>query len=83
MFRVKLKVDPQILEQYYTRVKTGVRGMGFVRTKADVEWPDDLQVKLPKPPESKAPEAAAPQVATPPAQAPDPKASETKTPEAK
>jgi HlyD family secretion protein len=83
MFRVKLKVDPQVLEQYYTRVKTGVRGLGFVRTKADVEWPDDLQVKLPKPPESKAPEAATPQVATPPAQAPDPKASETKTPEAK
>ena len=51
MFRVKLKIDPQVLQQFYTRVKTGVRGMGFVRTKADVEWPADLQVKLPKPPE--------------------------------
>ena len=57
MFRVKLKVDPQVLQHYYTRVKTGVRGLGFVRTKADVEWPADLQVKLPKPPESKAPAA--------------------------
>ena len=39
MFRIKLKIDPQVLQQFYTRVKTGVRGMGFVRTKADVEWP--------------------------------------------
>ena len=57
MFRVKLKIDPQVLQQYYTRVKTGVRGLGFVRTKADVEWPADLQVKLPKPPEATAPAA--------------------------
>ena len=59
MFRVKLKIDPQVLQQFYTRVKTGVRGLGFVRTKADVEWPADLQVKLPKPPASKAPAASA------------------------
>jgi HlyD family secretion protein len=78
MFRVKLKVDPQVLQQFYTRVKTGVRGMGFVRTKADVDWPADLEVKLPKPPEVKAPETAAPQAA-----APDNKTSETKTPDAK
>ncbi len=58
MFRIKLKIDPQVLQQFYTRVKTGVRGMGFVRTKADVEWPAELQVKLPKPPEVKAPAAA-------------------------
>jgi HlyD family secretion protein len=47
MFRVKLKIDPQVLQKYYTRVKTGVRGMGFVRTVAATAWPDDLQVKLP------------------------------------
>ena len=50
MFRLKLKIDPDVLQAFYTRVKTGIRGMGFVRTKADVAWPDDLQVKLPKPP---------------------------------
>ena len=53
MFRIKLKIDSDVLQQYYTRVKTGVRGLGFVRTKPDVEWPADLQVKLPKPPEVK------------------------------
>ena len=53
MFRVKLKVDAQVLQKFYTRVKTGVRGLGFVRTKADLEWPADLQVKLPTPPADK------------------------------
>ncbi len=88
MFRVKLKIDPQVLQQYYTRVKTGVRGLGFVRTKPDVEWPADLQVKLPKPPEVKAPEAnapadAAPENKTPEAQAPSNQTPETKAPDAK
>jgi HlyD family secretion protein len=97
MFRMKLKVDPQVLQTYYTRVKTGVRGLGFVRTKPDVQWPADLEVKLPKAPapaasDNAAPQAAAPgapaddkapQVAAPAGQASDSKATETKTPEAK
>ena len=89
MFRIKLKIDPKVLEQFYTRVKTGVRGLGFVRTKPGVDWPADLQVKLPAPPaakpaETKAPDAtAAPQAATPAAPTPDSKASDTKTPDAK
>jgi HlyD family secretion protein len=48
MFRVKLQVDPKILDQYYRRVKTGVRGLGFVRTDPRVAWPDFLEIKLPK-----------------------------------
>jgi HlyD family secretion protein len=48
MFRVKLQIDPKVLEQYHTQVKTGVRGMGFVRTDSSVAWPQDLAVKLPK-----------------------------------
>jgi len=48
MFRVKLQVDPKVLEQYHTQVKTGVRGMGFARTDSSVPWPQDLVVKLPK-----------------------------------
>ncbi len=46
-FRVKLQIDPKILKKYHRRVKTGVRGMGFVRTKADAKWPPDLAIKLP------------------------------------
>jgi HlyD family secretion protein len=48
MFRIKLQLDPQVLKKYASRVKTGVRGIGIVRTDPAVAWPDDLQVKLPK-----------------------------------
>ncbi|HEY1779112.1 MAG TPA: HlyD family efflux transporter periplasmic adaptor subunit [Roseiarcus sp.] len=83
MFRIKLKIDAQVLQQFYTRVKTGVRGLGFVRTKADVEWPADLQVKLPTPPAGKASAAPGADSAAPQAKTPDSNAAETKAPAAK
>jgi HlyD family secretion protein len=48
MFRVKLNVDHKVLEKYHQRVKTGIRGLGFVRTNPSIAWPDDLMVKLPQ-----------------------------------
>jgi HlyD family secretion protein len=48
MFRVKLQVDPKVLSQYQSQVKTGVRGVGFVRTNQAAAWPKDLNVKLPQ-----------------------------------
>ena len=47
MFRVKLQGDPKVLDQFHRQVKTGVRGLGFVRTDAKITWPDELTVKLP------------------------------------
>jgi HlyD family secretion protein len=47
IFRVKLQVDPKVLGKYHDQVKTGVRGIGFVRTDSSVAWPDNLAVKLP------------------------------------
>ncbi|MBO0710439.1 MAG: HlyD family efflux transporter periplasmic adaptor subunit [Acetobacteraceae bacterium] len=47
VFRVKLQIDPDVLRQYENRVKTGVRGLGFVRTNPETAWPADLQVQLP------------------------------------
>jgi HlyD family secretion protein len=47
MFRVKLSVDPSIRKRYQTQVKTGLRGIGFVRTDPATPWPDRLAVKLP------------------------------------
>src|SRR5580704_819057 len=41
MFRVKLKLDAEVLKQYSRRVKTGVRGLGIVRTNPAAPWPDD------------------------------------------
>jgi HlyD family secretion protein len=46
IFRIKLQVDPKVLSKYHTEVKTGIRGMGFVRTDA-AAWPDNLAVRLP------------------------------------
>ena len=72
---VAIEINPQVLQAYYTRVKTGIRGMGFVRTRADVAWPDSLQVKMPTPPpkaiDGLSPAVAAPQAAAPAAQTPD------------
>jgi HlyD family secretion protein len=87
MFRIKLKVDAGVLQAFYTRVKTGIRGIGFVRTKPGVEWPVDLQVKLPKLPADKATapaaDSAAPQPTAPQTKTPDNNAAETKAPVAK
>jgi HlyD family secretion protein len=48
MFRVKLQGDPKVLDQYHRFIKTGVRGLGFVRTGTSIAWPDELAVKLPQ-----------------------------------
>lgn len=47
VFRAKLQVDRQLLAKYHRQVKTGVRGLGFVRTSPSAKWPDSLAVKLP------------------------------------
>jgi HlyD family secretion protein len=48
MFRVKLQGDPAVLDKFHKSVKTGVRGLGFVRTDPKIPWPADLAVKLPQ-----------------------------------
>ena len=78
MFRVQLRVDRQVLQRYYGRLETGLRGSGFVRTKPDAKWPAQLEVKLPPEPVSPpVAEAPAPQT---PAPAPAPAAAETPAP---
>jgi HlyD family secretion protein len=47
MFRVKLQGDPKFLDQHHRVVKTGIRGLGFVRTDPKIAWPPELAVKLP------------------------------------
>ena len=48
MFRVKLKIAPDLLKKFESQVKTGVRGVGFVRTHRDAPWPASLETKLPQ-----------------------------------
>ena len=81
MFRVQLRIDRQVLQRYYGRVETGLRGSGFVRTKPEAQWPAQLEVKLP--PESAsspAAEAPAPAPAAQPPVAPSASSPVTKTP---
>jgi HlyD family secretion protein len=47
MFRVKLNIAPALLKQYEKQVKTGVRGVAYVRVRQEAAWPDNLAVKLP------------------------------------
>ena len=46
IFRVKLQIEPKVLVKYYSEVKTGIRGMGFVRANLAVSWPANLAVRL-------------------------------------
>jgi HlyD family secretion protein len=48
MFRVKLQADPALLDKFHRFVKTGVRGLGFVRTDPKVPWPAELALKVPQ-----------------------------------
>ncbi|MDR3493409.1 MAG: HlyD family efflux transporter periplasmic adaptor subunit [Ancalomicrobiaceae bacterium] len=48
MFRVKLKVAPALLRRFEARVKTGVRGVAYLRTSAKADWPAELTPKLPQ-----------------------------------
>jgi HlyD family secretion protein len=43
MFRVKIQVPKEIASQYIERVKTGVRGMGYVKIDPSTPWPARLQ----------------------------------------
>lgn len=47
MFRVKAKIDPELLKTHITHVKTGVPGMAYVRLDQKIDWPAELQVRLP------------------------------------
>jgi HlyD family secretion protein len=48
MFRIKLSIAPDLVKRYSERAKTGVRGVGYVRTSQNAVWPDYLGVKLPQ-----------------------------------
>ena len=47
MFRVKLSVPPERVLPYIERVKTGIRGVGYVRLDDAIEWPERLDRQLP------------------------------------
>jgi len=42
MFRIKIKIEPELLKHYVEHVKTGVPGMAYVQLVPDALWPDAL-----------------------------------------
>ncbi|MEC9341835.1 MAG: HlyD family efflux transporter periplasmic adaptor subunit [Pseudomonadota bacterium] len=48
MFRVKIRIDPELLRRYIRSVKTGLPGVAYVKLDPRVEWPQQLQVHLPE-----------------------------------
>jgi HlyD family secretion protein len=46
MFRVKLQVPKELVAHYVDSVKTGVRGVGYVKVSSDAVWPAWLEQNL-------------------------------------
>ena len=45
MFRVKVKIDSELLKHYAASVKTGLPGMGYVKLDATAAWPEALKTR--------------------------------------
>jgi HlyD family secretion protein len=48
MFRVKARIDPELLSKHLQQVKTGVPGMAYLRLDPEAEWPTHLAIKVPQ-----------------------------------
>lgn len=47
MFRVKLRIPPSLIDAHLDQVKTGARGVGYVRLEPNPpDWPDFLQKRI-------------------------------------
>jgi HlyD family secretion protein len=49
MFRVKIQLPPELVTHYVERIKTGVRGVGYVQVNPDAKFPDWLEKGLVNP----------------------------------
>lgn len=48
MFRVKARLDPELLQRHLEQVKTGVPGMAYLRLDPEQAWPEHLAIKVPQ-----------------------------------
>jgi len=65
MFRVKLQVPKSLVQNFIESIKTGVRGVGYVKVNPSVAWPEWLEKGLVTAPTAEAPSAEAPKTAAP------------------
>jgi HlyD family secretion protein len=47
MFRIKVRIASELLEQHIEKVKTGIPGVAYVRLDQTEKWPEYLKVRLP------------------------------------
>jgi HlyD family secretion protein len=47
MFRLKVRIAPELLQQHIEKVKTGVPGVAYVRLDQTAAWPGYLHARLP------------------------------------
>jgi HlyD family secretion protein len=48
MFRIRARIDPELLKKHMASVKTGLPGMAYVQLDPKAEWPASLEVRLPQ-----------------------------------
>lgn len=48
MFRIKARIAPDLLREHLLQVKTGLPGMAYVRLDLRMDWPPELQTRLPQ-----------------------------------
>jgi HlyD family secretion protein len=53
MFRVKIQIPPELVTHYIERIKTGVRGVGYVKVSPDATFPEWLEKGLVNTPTNK------------------------------
>ncbi|MHB1371911.1 MAG: HlyD family secretion protein, partial [Pseudomonadaceae bacterium] len=46
MFRVKARIEPELLKKHMEQVKTGLPGMAYLKLDDAAEWPAHLQVNV-------------------------------------
>jgi HlyD family secretion protein len=46
MFRIKVRIDPELLVRNLEKVKTGLPGVAYVRLDQSAPWPEYLRVKV-------------------------------------
>ncbi|MEI9786339.1 HlyD family efflux transporter periplasmic adaptor subunit [Moellerella wisconsensis] len=47
MFRIRSRISPELLEQHFEYVKTGLPGKAYVRLDNSLAWPQNLEVRIP------------------------------------
>ena len=48
MFRVRARIDRELLQRYLTQVKTGLPGVAWVKLDPGTPWPDNLVARVPQ-----------------------------------